>query len=103
MAEDNKDIIYLNLGDLKNLPLTVSSPYEHKVCRRAEEIVNKFWGAWKTRYDKLTSEELMSRIAFQMARMYVEANWQNAEVNEVLVAFERNLNELLVKVKRDEE
>jgi hypothetical protein len=101
MAGEEKDTITLHLGGVKEFKMTIK-PSERKICQMAEDSVNKFWGAWKTRYDGLTSEEVMSRIAFQFARLYIEAKMRNAEVNDALESFEEKLNELLVKVKREE-
>ena len=64
--------------------------------------MNKLWGAWKTKFDKLSSEEVMARIAFQFARLYVEASSRNEEVNEILINFEQRLNDIIVNVQREE-
>ena len=51
---------------------------------------------------KLSSEEVMARIAFQFARLYIEANTSNDEVNDILTGFEQKLNDILVKVQRED-
>lgn len=101
MAEEEKQKIWICLGDVKNVPLSVRRS-DIDVYRKAEQSVNKLWGAWKTKFDKLSSEEVMSRIAFQFARLYIEASTRNDEVNEILINFEQKLNDIIVKVQREE-
>lgn len=101
MAEEEKQKIWICLGDVKNVPLSVRRS-DIDVYRKAEQSVNKLWGAWKTKFDKLSSEEVMSRIAFQFARLYIEASTRNDEVNEILIDFEQKLNDIIVKVQREE-
>ncbi|MBQ7941143.1 MAG: cell division protein ZapA [Muribaculaceae bacterium] len=101
MAEEEKQKIWICLGDVKNVPLSVRRS-DIDVYRRAEQSVNKLWGAWKTKFDKLSSEEVMARIAFQFARLYVEASTRNDEVNDILMDFERKLNDIIVKVQHEE-
>ncbi len=101
MAEEEKQKIWICLGDVKNIPLSVKYS-DIDVYRKAEQSVNKLWGVWKTRFDKLSSEEVMARIAFQFARLYVEASTRNDEVNEILIGFEQQLNNILVKVQHEE-
>lgn len=100
MAEEEKQKIWICLGDVKNVPLSVKNS-DIDVYRKAEQSVNKLWGAWKTKFDRLTSEEVMARIAFQFARLYIEAGSRNDEVNEALINFEQRLNDILVKVVRE--
>lgn len=101
MAEEEKQKIWICLGDVKNVPLSVRRS-DIDVYRKAEQSVNKLWGAWKTKFDKLSSEEVMARIAFQFARLYVEASTRNEEVNEILMDFEQRLNDIIVNVKSEE-
>ena len=101
MAEDDKQKIWICLGDVKNVQLSVRQS-DIDVYRKAEQSVNKLWGAWKTKFDKLSSEEVMARIAFQFARLYIEANTRNDEVNDILTGFEQKLNDILVKVQRED-
>ncbi len=101
MAEEEKQKIWICLGDVKNVPLSVRRS-DIDVYRKAEQSVNKLWGAWKTKFDKLSSEEVMARIAFQFARLYIEASTRNDEVNEILMDFEQRLNDIIVKVKHEE-
>lgn len=101
MAEDDKQKIWICLGDVKNVPLSVRQS-DIDVYRKAEQSVNKLWGAWKTKFDKLSSEEVMARIAFQFARLYIEANTRNDELNDILTGFEQKLNDILVKVQRED-
>ena len=100
MAEEEKQKIWICLGDVKNVPLSVRRS-DIEVYRKAEQSVNKLWGAWKTKFDKLSSEEVMARIAFQFARLYIEASTRNDEVNEILTDFEQKLNDIIVKVQRE--
>ena len=86
---------------MKNVPLSVRRS-DIDVYRKAEQSVNKLWGVWKTKFDKLSSEEVMARIAFQFARLYIEASTRNDEVNEILTNFEQKLNDIIVKVQREE-
>lgn len=101
MTGEDKQKIWICLGDVKNVPLSVKQS-DIEVYRKAEQSVNKLWAAWKSKFDKLSSEEVMARIAFQFARLYVEANARNEEVSDILVDFEQKLNDILVKVQRED-
>ncbi len=102
MAEEDKQKIWISLGDVKNVPLSIRRS-DIEVYRKAEQSVNKLWGAWKTKFGNLSSEEVMARIAFQFARLYVEASSRNDEVNEILTEFEQRLNDIIVNnVQREE-
>lgn len=101
MTEEDKQKIWICLGDVKNVPLSVRQS-DIDVYRKAEQSVNKLWGAWKSKFDKLSSEEVMARIAFQFARLYVESSARNEEVSDILVDFEQKLNDILVKVQRED-
>lgn len=75
---------------------------DEEIFRKAADLVNQLWGKWKGRFkDSISSEELMARVAFQFARLFVEASSRNDEVNKVLNDFEEELNEIVVKFQAE--
>lgn len=101
MADEDKKKIWICLGDIKDIPIYVK-PSDMDRYKKAVDMVNKLWGSWKMKFVKQSSEEVMARVAFQFARLYLEANTRNAEVNEVLADFEQKLNDIIVKVQRED-
>ena len=95
---ENKVEISVALADLKPMQLEIPKSSVAN-CRNAETMINKLWNKWRIEFgDRITSEELMARIAFQLARRYADAFEANAEVNEFLTTFEKRLDELVVKL-----
>lgn len=101
MEGEDKLKIWISIGEVKGMSLSIRR-CDEEVFRKAADLVNQLWGKWKERFkDTISSEELMARIAFQFARLFVEASSRNDEVNKVLSEFEKELNEIVVKVQTD--
>ena len=83
MADNNKVKIWIQLADASN-PIALSiAPDEEENYRKAEELVNTLWKKWMTRFGG-ESADVLGRVAFQFARLYLEAYGENREVNEFL-------------------
>jgi len=94
MADNNKTRIWIQLADAAN-PIALSiNPEEEENYRKAEELVNTLWKKWMTRFNG-TSEDVLSRVAFQFARLYLEAYGENRKVNEFLTDLDKQLDTLL--------
>ena len=93
MADNNKVRIWIQLADANQIALSVN-PNEEESYRKAEELVNTLWRKWMNRF-KDSSEDVLARVAFQFARLYLEAYGENREVNEFLTELDKKLDTLL--------
>ena len=94
MADNNKVKIWIQLADAIN-PIALSiNPDEEENYRRAEELVNTLWQKWMNRFGG-ESRDVLGRVAFQFARLYLEAYGENREVNEFLTDLEEKVGALL--------
>ncbi len=97
MANDNKHNIWIQLADVKAMPLSVNKAEEANY-HEAEKLVNTLWDKWMKRFNEnSSSHEVLARVAFQFARLYLEAYAQNKAANELLQRFEAQLDEFVVK------
>lgn len=93
MADNNKVRIRIQLADANQIALSVN-PDEEENYRKAEELVNTLWRKWMNRF-KDSSEDVLARVAFQFARLYLEAYGENRQVNEFLTDMDKKLDSLL--------
>ena len=93
MADNNKVKIWIQLADANQIALSVN-PDEEESYRKAEELVNTLWRKWMNRF-KDSSEDVLARVAFQFARLYLEAYGENRQVNEFLTDLDQQLDTLL--------
>jgi len=98
MPTENKQNIWLELADVKPIALLID-PKDEQAYREAEKLVNTLWNKWRNRFGESTnSHEVLARVAFQFARLYMEAYSQNQAVNGFLTDFEKRLDELVIKM-----
>ena len=98
MADNNKVKIWIQLADAAN-PIALSiNPDEEESYRKAEELVNTLWKKWMNRFNG-TSEDVLARVAFQFARLYLEAYGENRQVSEFLTDLDKQFDTLLSDVK----
>lgn len=96
MDEERKQRITLTLADVKPIALEIPASQE-EAYRAAEDMVNKLWRRWsRPPGDKVPPHELLARVAFQFAKLYLDAYQENRQVNEYLTEFERKLDDLVV-------
>ena len=94
MADNNKVKIWIQLANAEN-PIALSiNPDEEENYRKAEELVNTLWKKWMTRFGG-ESSDVLGRVAFQFARLYLEAYGESREVNEFLTQLDTQLDTLL--------
>ncbi|MBQ9555778.1 MAG: cell division protein ZapA [Muribaculaceae bacterium] len=94
MADNNKEKIWIELADTST-PIALSiNPGEEENYRKAEELVNTLWSKWMNRFNG-TSRDVLARVAFQFARLYLEAYGENRQVNEFLTDLDNQLDTLL--------
>ncbi|MBO4803825.1 MAG: cell division protein ZapA [Muribaculaceae bacterium] len=97
MADNNKVRIWIQLADANQIALSVN-PDEEESYRKAEELVNTLWRKWMNRF-KDSSEDVLARVAFQFARLYLEAYGENRQVNDFLTDLNQQLDTLLSEDK----
>lgn len=93
MADNNKVKIWIQLADANQIALSIN-PDEEENYRKAEELVNTLWTKWMNRFND-TSNDVLARVAFQFARLYLEAYGENRQVNESLADIDNQLDTLL--------
>ena len=50
MAEENENKTWIQIAGNKSIPLAVSSKEEAKAYHEAEDLVNKVWGQYESKY-----------------------------------------------------
>ena len=94
MADNNKEKIWIQLADADK-PIALSiNPEEEENYRKAEELVNTLWRKWMNRFNG-KSEDVLGRVAFQFARLYLEAYGENRQVNEFLTDLDKQLDAII--------
>ena len=93
MADNDKVKIWIQLADANQIALSIN-PDEEGNYRRAEELVNTLWTKWMNRFND-TSSDVLARVAFQFARLYLESYGENRQVNEFLTDLDNQLDALL--------
>ena len=94
MADNNKEKIWIQLADAAN-PIALSiNQGEEESYRKAEELVNTLWRKWMNRFNG-KSEDVLARVAFQFARLYLEAYGENRQVNEFLTDLDSQIDALI--------
>ena len=94
MADNNKVKIWIQLANADN-PIALSiNPDEEENYRKAEELVNTLWKKWMNRFGG-ESSDVLGRVAFQFARLYLETYGENREINEFLTDLDKQLDTLL--------
>lgn len=95
-TNDDKQNIWIHIGDAKPIALSINRADEPNY-REAERLVNSLWLKWMNRFQSTSSPyEVMTRVAFQFARLYSQAYARNVAVDEYLKEFERDLDDLVV-------
>ena len=94
MADNNKEKIWIQLADAANPNALSINPEEEENYRKAEELVNTLWKKWMNRFNG-ESADVLGRVAFQFARLYLEAYGENRQVNEFLNDLDNRLDALL--------
>lgn len=100
MAAENENTTWIQIAGLPKKQLTVSSKAEAELYRMAEDLVNKVWGEYETKYksEKTSSNDIMAMVAFYFAWKYVNSKQWNSTVNDFLKEFEKKLDDIVVKV-----
>ena len=93
MADNDKVKIWIQLADANQIALSIN-PDEEGNYRRAEELVNTLWTKWMNRFND-SSNDVLARVAFQFARLYLESYGENRQVNEFLTDLDNQLDALL--------
>ncbi len=93
MADNDKVKIWIQLADANQIALSVN-PDEEENYRKAEELVNTLWSKWMSRFNS-TSSDVLARVAFQFARLYLETYRENREVNDFLTDLNQQIDVLL--------
>lgn len=98
MADENKRNIWIRLADTQPISLSVNAADE-TTFQEAERLVNTLYEKWMLRFGgNSTPHDVLARVAFQFARLYLETYGENHAVNDYLTEFERQLDDLVVKL-----
>lgn len=98
MPGQSKHNIWIHLADVKPIALNVSSD-EEPLYREAERLVNSLWEKWMRMFNESgSSQEVLARVCFQFARLYLAAYNDNKQLANFLSDFERQLDEIVVAV-----
>lgn len=102
MAEDNDNKTWIRIAGMNPISLRVSGKEEAEIYHQAEELLNKVWGRYETRYrnGRTSSTEIMTMVAFKFAWMYINSERHNSDVDSFLKAFESKLDNIVVKTQQ---
>ncbi|HIT16486.1 MAG TPA: cell division protein ZapA [Candidatus Avimuribaculum pullicola] len=96
-AGDNNRI-WIQIG-ANQFELKLKDKTEEKAYRKAEKMLNdackKYAASFK---GKRSNEEIMAMVAFKFAWLVVESNAKSDAVANFLKEFERQLDEIVVKI-----
>ena len=97
-SKENNLKILIRLAQEEPIALTIPKD-EEEGYREAEKLVNTLWNKWVGRFEgDNSSQRVMAMVAFQFARLYSKAYNQNVAVNKLLTEFEKNLDEVILKI-----
>lgn len=89
--------ITIRIAGLAPFPLSINRADE-ELIRNAEYNVNELWRKWCGRFKDRTPQEVMGMVAFQFAKLYFMISAQAASMEEILSDFEKELDNILLKV-----
>ncbi|MCF0181906.1 MAG: cell division protein ZapA [Muribaculaceae bacterium] len=98
MANEKRKEIWLNIADVRPLPIAVA-PEQESRYREAENLVNSLWDKWmKSFAGKNTSTEVLALVAFRFAQLYCDEFAANKDVHAFLEQFEKELDGVVIDV-----
>lgn len=90
--------IWIQIG-ANQFELKLKDSSEEKAYRKAEKMLNEAWQKYaKSLKGKRSNEEIMAMVAFKFAWLVVETNAKSDAVASFLKDFERQLDEIVVKI-----
>ena len=99
MAEAGNNQIWIQIAGLKPFELKLKDRAEEKAYREAEDMLNETWGKYASRFkDNRSNLEIMPMVAFKFAWIAVETNAKSDAIACFLKEFEKQLDELVVKI-----
>lgn len=100
MIEENEHKTWIQIAGQPPISLAVNSKAEAEAYHAAEDLVNKVWGQYDSKYknDRTSPTEIMSMVAFKFAWLYLGCKGRNDNVANFLKEFEKKLDDIVVKV-----
>lgn len=92
--KDRTQNITIKIADVAPIGLTIQ-PDTEEIVRNAERQVNMLWAKWRKEFEKMSSKEVLAMVAYQFANRYYKLLDTVNEREEVLSAFEAELDRLL--------
>lgn len=89
--------ITIKIADLAPMALSIQRSQEEQI-RIAETYVNRLWASWSQQFHDITPMEVMARVAFRFANLFVIQSEANEKVAETLAHFEDELDKILLDV-----
>lgn len=100
MAEESDNKTWIQIAGNKPIPLAVGSKEEAEAYHKAEDLVNKVWGQYESKYknNRISSTGIMAMVAFKFAWLYLGCKSRNDTINDFLKEFEKQLDDIVVKL-----
>ena len=99
MAAAESKEIWIRIAGLDQFKVSLKDKAEEKAYRQAEKKLNDVWSKYAAKYRKNSSNEsIMAMVAFKFALTVVSADARNDAVASFLKEFERQLDEIVVKI-----
>lgn len=90
-------VITIKIADVAPISMRVRRDEEEKV-RQVEYNINKLWTKWRILYGERSSEEVLAMVTFQFAKKYALLADQEARLDQTLLEFEKELDDILLKI-----
>ncbi len=99
MAGTDSNQIWIQIAGLRPFELKLKDKAEEEAYRKAEKMLNEAWGKYVGRFkSRRTNVEIMAMVAFKFAWVMIETNAKTDAVASFLKEFERQLDEIVVKI-----
>ncbi|MDE6268436.1 MAG: cell division protein ZapA [Muribaculaceae bacterium] len=89
--------ITIKIAGLTPMALSIQRSQEEQI-RIAEAYVNRLWANWSQQFHDITPMEVMARVAFQFAKLFVIQTATAEQTTEILAHFEDELDKILLDV-----
>lgn len=89
--------ITIHIADQPGMALAINRKDE-EIARTAEYNVNLLWNKWGAKYRTKSPNEVLAMVAFKFAELYYQLNATATDANDRLAEFEKNLDEILLRM-----
>lgn len=95
------DKLNITIRIANQAPISLSINREdEEVIRTAEYNLNRLWNSWSTKFKSKSPTEVLARVAFRIAELFITQAAVAKDTEDALNSFEARLDEILLDVGR---